>query len=107
MKTKRPWGRIIITVLIAALILVGVGFAAYQFGFQRGLMTAGAGEFGLSGQPFSGDGQQPQFVRGNGGPGLGFFQLPWLIGGGVVIGLLILLAIGLSRSPSSKKASDQ
>lgn len=96
MKTNKSWGRRIITILLALVVLAGIGAAAFQFGYQRGLAEGRTGEFGLSYPQFDRD-NLPQTIRGFGGPGLGLFSLPWLIGGAVLIGVLILLAIRLAR----------
>ena len=73
MATQRSRGRTIFMVLLIGLLFVAVGFAAYQFGFQRGVASAGQFDFGArppidSGNPPQQLGNAPQQFRSFGGP---------------------------------------
>jgi len=99
MTTQRSRGRTIFMVLLIGLLLVAVGYAAYQFGFQRGIASAGQFDFGSAPPIDSSD--APQQFRSFGGPGIGF-QLPWLIAGAVFLGIVILGGIWLLRPAQPK-----
>lgn len=106
MAAQKSRGRTILMVLLIGFLLVVVGFAAYQFGFQRGVASAGQFDFG-SAPPFdSGDapqqfGNAPQQFRSFGGPGIGL-SLPWLIAGAIFLGVLVLGGIWLLRPAQPK-----
>jgi hypothetical protein len=99
MATNKSRGRTIFMVLLIGLLFVAVGFAAYQFGFQRGVVSAGQFDFGAA-PPFDSSDAPEQF-RSFGGPGPGL-QLPWLIAGAVFLGILVLGGSWLLRPAQPK-----
>ncbi len=99
MATEKSRGRTILIVLLMGLLLVVVGFAAYQYGFQRGIASAGQFDFGAA--PPIDSGEAPQQFRSFGGPGIGL-SLPWLIAGAVFLGVLVLGGIWLLRPAQPK-----
>jgi hypothetical protein len=106
MATQKSRGRTILIVLLMGLLLVVVGFGAYQLGFQRGVASASQFDFGAAPPIDSGNapqqfGNAPQQFRSFGGPGIGL-SLPWLIAGAVFLGVVILGGIWLLRPAQPK-----